>query len=57
MAAASTFTNEAAANRAQGRFVKKYKLEIEKWLADGTKQEFGKSFNCDFFYWKRDEAK
>ena len=35
--AASTFTSEAAANRVQGQFVKRYKKEIEAWLKSGDR--------------------
>ena len=34
LAAASTFTSEAAANRAQGAFVNNNSAQIKKWLAD-----------------------
>lgn len=43
--AASTFTNEAAANRTQGRFVKKYKTEIAEWLKRGGNGTFVRSID------------
>ncbi len=44
----STFTNEVAANRAQGSFVKKYKFEIEQWLK-GEQAQMSKMMDFDYF--------
>ncbi len=44
----STFTNEAAANRAQGSFVKKYKFEIDQWLK-GEQAQMSKMMDFDYF--------
>jgi hypothetical protein len=38
---ASSFRNEAAANRTQGAFVKRYREQIDAWLASGEEQFVG----------------
>lgn len=38
---ASSFRNEAAANRAQGQFVKQHRAEIEAWLRGGEQRFVG----------------
>jgi hypothetical protein len=48
MDAASTFTSEAAANRAQAAFVKKHKAEIAEWLK-GSSRQMTKEFDTGIF--------
>jgi Bacterial CdiA-CT RNAse A domain len=43
---ASTFRNEAAANRTQGRFANRYKNEIEAWLKSG-KRDFVRDIDME----------
>lgn len=37
---ASSFRNEAAANRTQGQFVKQHRAEIDEWLRSGSQRPF-----------------
>ena len=45
--AASTFTNEATANRVQGRFVKQFRSEIDEWINTG-RGTFTREIELDF---------
>ena len=47
MRAASSFTNEAAANLTQARFIKAYKKEIEAWLKSNSTGVFTNEITMD----------
>jgi Bacterial CdiA-CT RNAse A domain len=42
---ASSFRNEAIANRAQGRFVNRFKADIDNWLKDGSNRRLVVQFD------------